>query len=142
MSSYAPVTPRDRQSEPKQGYPPATIALATSNKENASASSILLLNDNCSEIEVAVTGNTAGKWLSQTVINSSVAGTSVITGAALTPNFDFMIGANTVRRFVVPIVTQVTNMSSVSGVQGQYGLAAGVAFKTFVGNTSVLTVQR
>ena len=141
MSNYAPNTPRDRDSMPKSGYPPAKIALASTNKENASASSILLLNDATAEIQVTAAGqNTAGKWLSISTIDSSVAGTSVITAAGATTNFDFMIPNNTEKRLVVPVLTQVTTFGNLN-TGSMYGLARGVAFKTFVGTGSVLTAE-
>lgn len=141
MSNYAPLTPRDKGDAPKQGYRPAKVALASTTKPNASASSILLLNDNTAEIEVAAQGqNIAGKWFTQAVIDSSVAGTSVITDAG-TANYDFFVAQNTVRNFVLPIVSQVLNMNSVAGVRGQYGLPVGVGYKTFAGTGSVLTIE-
>ena len=83
--NYAPTTPFGKDNYPKVGYVPAKVALASQNKENASASSILLLTHDTTEIEVAASGqNVAGKWLTQAVIDSSVAGTSVLTGAGTT----------------------------------------------------------
>ena len=142
MTNYAPNTPRDKDSAPKDGYPPAKVALATTHKENASASSILLLNQNTTEVEIAAPGTGAvGKWLSLATIDSSVAGTSVISGAAGGPNFDFVVSQNTQRRFVVPVVAQVLNFGAAVSASSMYGLAAGVALKSLVGNTSVLTVE-
>lgn len=141
MSNYAPLTPTDKGNSIKVGYPPAKVALAAQNKENASASSILLLTHNTTEIEVAAAGqNIAGKWLSQATVDSSVAGTSVLT-AIDTANYDFMVGNNTVRRFVVPIATFAYSNGSVQGVNREYGLYTAVAFKTFAGAGSVLTAQ-
>lgn len=140
MINYAPVTPKDKGGLQKVGYRPATIAIAVTNKENASASSILLLNNQTTEIEVAASGqNLAGKWLSQATIDSSVAGTSVITAAG-TANFDFMIGNNTVRNLVVPAIS-AGSTTSIAAARDIYGLVAGVAFKTFAGTGSVLTVE-
>lgn len=138
---YSPAVPVGKDSGQKQNYPPAEPALASQNKENASASSILLLTHDTTELEVAASGqNVAGKWLSQSVVDSSVAGTSVLT-AINTANYDFMVGNNTVRRFVVPVATFVGSPSSLMGVNRANGLYPAVAFKTFAGNGSVLTAE-
>lgn len=140
MNNYAPLVPRDKGGSLKCGYAPSKVANVTTNKENATASSILLLNANTTEIEVAAAGqNVAGKWLTQAVIDSSVAGTSVLTAAG-SANFDFMVGTNTVRRFVVPQVVK-SHVASIAAVRDVYGLAPAVAFKTFAGAGSVLTVE-
>lgn len=140
-NEYAPPTPKGRDGIPKVFYYPAKIALASQNKENASVSSILLLTHDTTEIEVAAAGqNVAGKWLTQANIDNSVAGTSVISAAG-TANFDFTIGNNTVRRFVVPIATVNQNQSSIQGVNRLEGLYPAVAFKTFAGTGSVLTME-
>lgn len=139
-NSYSPELPLGKRGEIKTNYPPAKVALGRENKENASASSILLLGHDTTEIEVAASGqNVAGKWLTQAVVDSSVAGTSVISAAG-TANFDFMVGNNTVRRFVVPIAT-FSDYGSVQGVNRAEGLYPAVAFKTFAGTGSVLTAQ-
>lgn len=138
--SYSPALPLGKRGEVKTNYPPAKIALAQQNKENASASSILLLGHDTTELEVsAVNQHVAGKWLTQAVVDSSVAGTSVITDYN-SANFDFAVQKDTVRRFVVPIAT-FSNFGSVQGVNRAEGLYPAVAFKTFAGNGSVLTCQ-
>lgn len=139
-NQYAPQTPVDKAGGLKVGYPPAKVALAAQNKENASASSILLLTHDTTEIEVAAAGqNVAGKWLSQATVDSSVAGTSVLT-AINTANYDFTVANNTLRRFVVPIAT-IQQSTSLMGVNRSNGLYPAVAFKTFAGNGSVLTME-
>lgn len=142
--NYSPIIPRDKGGEVKEGYPPALVALASTHRENASASSILLLTHDTTEIEVTAIGNPsfmgiAGKWLSQATVDSSVAGTSVISAAG-TANFDFIIPGGVFRRFVVPISTN-PQTGSVQGVNRELGLYPAVAFKTTVGNGSVLTMQ-
>ena len=140
MRNYSPVLPRDKNDEVKQNYVPPIIALTATNKENASASSILLLGHDTTEIEVAAVGqHIALKWLKQSVVDSSVAGTSVLTAVA-TANFDHMVQTNTIKRFVVPIATN-PQTQSVQGVNRELGLYPAVAFKTFAGNGSVLTAQ-
>ena len=140
MNNYAPQTPRGKDNNPKDGYVPAKTALAQTNKENATASSILLLGHDTTELEVAaVNQHIAGKWLSQATVDSSVAGTSVITAAA-TGNWDFMVQTNTVRRYVIPVATS-SDYASVQGVNRREGLFPAVAYKTFAGNGSVLTAE-
>lgn len=140
-SNYAPGTPFDKFGSPKYSYPPAKVALSAQNHETAVTSSILLLTHDTTEIAVtAVTGTVAGKWLSQSVVDSSVAGTSVIT-AINTSNFDFTVPVSTTRHFVVPIATYNQAQQSVQGVNRLLGLYPAVAFKTIVGIGSVLTVQ-
>ncbi len=140
-NNYSPGTPVDKYGIAKVNYYPAKAALASQNKENATASSILLLTHDTTEIEVAAAGqNVAGKWLAQATVDSSVAGTSVIT-AINTANYDFMVGNNTVRRFVVPVATAVGNYGSIMGVNRELGLYPAVAFKTFAGAGSVLTAE-
>lgn len=135
----SPGIPVDRNGHTKQSYVPAIIAKVATNKENASASSILYLGSNTTEIEVAaVNQHIALKWLTQAVIDSSVAGTSVLTAAG-SENWDNMVQTNTIRRFVVPIAQAGVN--SVVGLNFREGLYPAVAFKTFAGNGSVLTGQ-
>lgn len=140
MRNYAPIIPRDKDNGIKDGYPPAKTALSATNKENASASSILLLGHDTTELEVAaVNQHVAMKWLTQATVDSSVAGTSVITAAG-TANWDNIIQTNTVRRFVVPIATN-PQTGSIQGINRELGLYPAVAFKTVAGNGSVLTAQ-
>lgn len=138
--NYAPKLPRDKNDEVKQNYPSPKTALARTNKENASASSILLLGHDTTEIEVAaVNQHVVLKWMDQATIDSSVAGTSVITAAG-SENWDNVIQTDTVRRFVVPIATNPAT-GSVQGINRELGLYPAVAFKTTAGNGSVLTAE-
>lgn len=146
--NYAPITPADKGNYPKTGYPPAKIALAANTQENATTSSILLLTHDTTELEIAVVGSIngafgagiAGKWLTQAVVDSSVAGTSVITGVNV-GNYDFVVQAGALRRFVVPIATFKQSSGSIQGVNREYGLYPAVALKMLAGSGSVLTMQ-
>lgn len=146
MKNIYPETPIGKAGEVKTGYPPALVALARWNRENGSASSIILLTHDTTEIEVSAAANVGsivgmvGKWLSQATVDSSVAGTSVIslTGTA---NFDFIVPGNSVRRFAVPIATNVANYGSVMGVNRREGLFPAVAIKTLAGNGSILVAE-
>ena len=141
MRHIYPATPQGELGEVKVGYAPAKVALARQNKEDTSASSILLLTHNTTEMEVLAVGTTvAGKWLSQATVDSSVAGTSVITAAAAA-NYDFLVPVNTYRRVVVPIATNVQSSGSMMGVNRKFGLYPAVAFKSISTTGSVLTAE-
>lgn len=141
MNNYAPKVPRDNTGIPKYEYGPAKVAIASTNKENAAASSILLLNNQTTELEITPTATAAFKWLSQATIDSSVAGTSVITVNG-TANFDFVVPAATTRRVVLPQINR-SNTGSIAAARDLYGLPAGLAMKTAQAAAvgSVLTVQ-
>ena len=141
MRYIYPATPQGQLGEVKVGYAPAKVALARLNDENALVSSILLLGHDTTELEVAAVGQgIAGKWLSQATVDSSVAGTSVIT-AATTANFDFVVPVSTQRRVVVPISTYDQTSGSVMGINRKLGLYPAVAFKTLAGTGSVLAAE-
>lgn len=134
---YAPNTPIGKDFVPKVTYPPAKVALATTNKENASTSSVLLFTHNTTEIEVAAVGGpVAGKWATSTANN----GTSVVS-AVSGANFDFIVPAATVRRFVVPIQTAGGTSGSIQGVNRAEGLYQGVAYISAAAASSVLTME-
>ena len=79
------------------------------------------------------------KWLSQATVDSSVAGTSVLTAVG-SENWDHVVQKDTVRRFVVPIATNPAS-GSIQGINRELGLYPAVGYKTFAGNGSVLTAQ-
>ncbi len=117
--NYAKGKPVGNNLIPFYDSPPAEAAIASSNRESTAASSILILNSNTTALEVMATGGPAYlKWLTQSVVDSSVAGTSVISGA-VGANFDAMLASNTVRRFVVPISPVTT------APPGSYGVPEG-----------------
>ena len=138
MTNYSPQIPIDKGGTPKQGYVPAKVALTQRASENAVLSSIWLLGHNTTELEMTAIGQaTAVKWMTQAVVDSSVAGTSVLTAVA-TGNWDHVIPSGETRRFVVPVAT-VGYGQSVQGVNRAEGLYPAVAYKTFAGNGSVFT---
>lgn len=122
--------------------PPAVAALGASTRNTAATaavSSIVVLNENTTAIEVGASGGPGFiKWLSQSVVDSSVAGTSVIVAAGGTANFDHMIPTDNVRRFVIPIATIPSSQTSVMGANRANGLYPNVAI---VGVSSVLLTQ-
>src|SRR3990167_2867867 len=141
MRFIYPETPQGKLGEVKVGYAPAKVAIARLNDENALVSSILLLTHDTTELEVAAIGQSlAGKWISRTNVDNSVAGTSVITAAG-TANFDFIVPVSTQRRVVVPISTSDQTNFSVMGINRKLGLFPAVAFKTLAGTGSVLVAE-
>lgn len=144
-ANYSAAIPVDRNQNVKTGYPPPKVALASTHRENASTSSILLLTHDTTEINVVAIGTpsfmaVAGKWISQANLNASVAATSVITAAG-SANFDFIVPGGTTYSFVVPVSTNPQTAGSIQGVNRDQGLFPAVAFKTTFGNGSVLTAE-
>lgn len=141
MANYAPEVPKDKNGNPLITLGPPKTAYVATNRENASSSSILLLSDNTSEIEIMAVGqHVAGMWLSRAEVDSSVAATSVLTAAG-SANFDFMVPNGTVRFVVVPRSTVVADYGSMMGINRANGLMPAIAFKTLTGNGSVLTAE-
>lgn len=108
--------------------PPAVAAIQTTVADvTPTTSSIRTLSQNTTAIEVGAVGGPAYiKWLTQSVVDSSVAGTSIVaTGAA---NFDHIIPAASYRRFVVPIATHYSaGQGSLVGANVENGLYPNVA---------------
>ena len=134
MNSYAPQTPRGKDNNPKEGYPPAKVALESNTNENISVSSVLAFTHDTTEIEVAAVGQgVAGRWAANQA-------TSVVTATGTGANFDFVVPVSTIRRFVVPRETS-GSYASVQGVNRAEGLFTAIAYKTLAGNGSVLTAE-
>src|SRR3990167_2202680 len=126
---------------PQYDSPPPVKAIATTVKDAATTtSSILVLNANTTAIEVSPTGGPAFiRWLPQSTVDSSVAGTSILsTGAGA--NFDHVIPAATVRRFVVPIAVIPNSHTSVQCANALNGLYANMAYIGAV--TSIIAVTQ
>lgn len=107
--------------------PPAVAAIASTTRENGVTSSILVLTQDTTSIEIAAaTAPVFLKWLSQATVDSSVAGTSVISAAG-TANYDHVIPTATTRRFVVPIFSIPSSQTSAMGANRANGLYPNVA---------------
>lgn len=103
--NYAKGKPVGNNQIPFYDSPPPVVATATTVRDNAAASSILILNQNTTAVEVAARGAPAYiKWYTQAIVDSSVAGTSIISAAG-TANFDGVVPADQTRRFIIPIAT-------------------------------------
>lgn len=112
----------------KANNPAPFKAIATYADENGAASSVITLTQNTTAIEIAAQSAPAlMRWVGTADSEASVFGNASIM------NFDHVIPANTVRRFVVPIESgaNTTFGATITSVQGQnreYGLFRRVAF--------------
>ena len=140
--NYAQMTPRDKGNNPRLDMIPAMQARARQNDENASASSILYLGHNTTELEIAAVGqHVAARWFNQSDIDSSVVtGSSVVTAAG-SGTWDFIVQKDTAQRVAVPIGEFVQDSSSVVGINRKLGLYTAIGYKTLAGNGSVLTAE-
>jgi hypothetical protein len=132
-SRYATVIPNDSAGNPIQGAAVFQPAIVTNLSENATASSVITVNDNTTDLEVAAVGATGFiKWIGRGDTTASVV--SSVGGA----NWDVVIPSGTVRRLVIPRETQGT--SSIVGANIANGLYNRVAWKTG-GPGSILATQ-
>lgn len=124
--------PKDSGSnEVLQAYPAPFLALQSRTSESAAVSSVITLTDRTTALEVTAVGGTAAlKWIATTNTNPSVI--AAATGA----NYDHIIPAGTMRRFVVP--QERAGIPSISGANIMNGLYQRVAY---IGVASVLTSE-
>ena len=142
--NYAKGKPLGNNQVPFYDSPPAIPAIATTVKDSATTtSSILILTDNTTAIEVTGTGGpTYIKWLASATVDGSVAGTSVVATGA-TANFDHVVPAAQVRRFVVPVslannVQIGATITSMVGANVENRLFKHVAYRGAV--TSIIAI--
>jgi hypothetical protein len=108
---YAAPVPVDRSGTHMSGYPTAKRANTRYSSNNASASSVITMNDNTTVVEVTATGAAAFfRWVASGDTTASVTGS----------NYDHLVNLNQTRRFVVPIETLGT--TSIVGANIQNGL--------------------
>lgn len=136
MRDYATPLPVDRNGNSMYNSPPPVLKIATSARDNASASSVTSLNANTTELQItAVTTGAGIAWATNQA-------TSVITAGG-TANFDLFIPEGQSMIVVVPRRVQ-GNSSSVAGLgvlEGLYsGTTGGIATKSS-GVGSVLLVE-
>lgn len=109
-------------------------ALVSRTSENAAVSSVVTLNDNCTNLEIAAVGAPVFiRWVPRSDTQGSVIG---VAGA--TANYDNVVPAGTYRKFVVPIETIGT--SSIVGANIANGLYNRIAYISGSAG-SVLTTQ-
>ena len=133
--NYATALPLDERGIPMQELPSPVLALATT-VAVANISSVVTLNNNTTSIEVAATPLAAAiKW-----IPVGAAQTSVISSFASAANFDHIVPAGTVRRFVVPRETQgIAGPALANSVHGLYQRLAVVPINAAV--SSILVTE-
>lgn len=116
-----------------QDPPSPAISLQSRNAENATASSVITLNDNTTLMEIAAVGAPAAiRWVATTDTQASVV---TVIGTA---NYDHIIPSGTYRKFVVP--QEVIGTSSIVGLNKQSGLYNRIAYKT-IGVGSILSAE-
>lgn len=127
--NYAAGTPMGNNAMPLYNSPAPFKAIAQYLGENATTSSVVTLTQNTTAIEVAAqSAPVAIRWVYQA--DGTGAATSVIAQATGS-NFDHVVPANTVRRFVVPIeVSANQGYSSMQGTNRLEGLFQRIAYKT------------
>lgn len=140
--NYAKGQPLGDNDTPLYDCPPAVKAVAQYVYENGTASSVISVSHNTTAIEVAAGGAGAVlRWIPSTETAAVSPFASVIAIAGATANYDHVIAANTVRRFVIPQEsTPNQGTSSMVGENRAYGLFQRVAIKS-QGIGSVLTSE-
>ena len=127
MVNPYPKLPRDVGQEPMQQYPSPKLALEQTVSENATVSSVISVTHDTTALEIATLGTGAAmRW-----VTTGDTQASIVTVAGSTSNFDHVIPPNALRRFAIPIETQLTNPQSVQGVNRLNGLYQRVAIRTF-----------
>jgi hypothetical protein len=119
--NYSNGKPMGNNMVPQYDAPAIASTVAMYAKDNASASSVITLTQDTTDIEVAANGGPAIiKWIRTTDTQASVT----------TTGFDFVVAKDTVRHFVVPVETQTAQgYSSVQGANRENGLYQRLAFK-------------
>lgn len=142
MANYVKPIPRDLGGEPLQGFPaPVRAVTSVMMRENAVASSVMILDKDASSIEVAAVGGQgiAIRWVAATETPTVSPRASVIA-SGLGANFDHLIPPGTVRRFAIPIENQGQMAGgNVGSVNGLYSRLAQINAGTTA--ASVLVVQ-
>lgn len=138
--NYVVGIPHDKNQEPLQNYPAPFKAKARYDDENAAASSVISLTEDTTSIEITAGSFAAAiRWVptSETAAVSPFA--SVITAEGVTTNYDHVIPVGSMRRFVVPIETSITNPQSIQGVNRLNGLYQRIAVKSFAIGSVITT---
>lgn len=138
--NYAKGLPHDENGLDMQEYPAPYKALARYSSNNATASSVLTLNDSTTVVEVSAVGQSvAVRWIpsSETAAVSPFA--SVITTAGATANFDHIVAKDTFRRFVVP--QETAGVSSIVGRGVQAGTYRRVAIVSAAAVSSIMASE-
>lgn len=127
MANYASGTPLGREGTPLYGSPAPYAGLARYYTANAGTSSVITVTPNTTAVEIAAgTSATVMRWVSTTDTQASVV---AVGGSA---NFDHVIPAGQVRRFVIPKegAGGAWGQGSFVGANVQEGLYQRVAIKS------------
>lgn len=143
--SYINALPRDKSNEAMQDFPaPVRARASVMMRENAVASSVMLLDQNATHIEVnAVNAPIVIRWVAATETPSVVPRASVVA-SGLGANFDHLIPANSFRRFAIPKETGGVGPQGIAnaGLGSVYGLYQRLAqINAGTAPASVLIVQ-
>jgi hypothetical protein len=131
---YRPLARAGTGTEAFQNFPAPYTAVRRITSENATASSVITLNDNTVQLEIAAVGApVAIKWIPTTDTQASV-----VTIAGATSNYDHVIPSGVVRQFAVPLETRGT--ASIAGANIMNGLYQRVAWKT-IGVGSIMSSE-
>lgn len=136
--NYARVQAVDTGGNPHFQCPPPFKAYATYAPDTSGVSSVITLNDNTSVVEVAAQGTAAViRWI-PTTETAAVSPFASVISSTIAANFDNVVPANSMRRFVVP--REVMGTSSLVGINITEGLYRRLAIKN-TGIGSVLTIE-
>lgn len=122
MANYARALPRDVGNETMQNYPaPYKAVTSVYYRDNLPVSSLVVLDQNASALEVGTTGGQGVviRWIAIGESATVIYTTSVIS-SGLGANFDHFIPPSTMRRFVVPKEGQSQYAGAIGSVNGLY----------------------
>lgn len=132
--------PVDERGNVMQGYPAPFKANARYSTNNATASSVITLNDNTTVVEIAAVGApVAVRWVPATESAAVSPFASVITTSGATANFDHMIPKDGMRRLVAPFET--IGVNSIVGVGVQAGTYRRIAIISATAVSSIMVSE-
>lgn len=135
-ANYAKSLPRDVGGAALQEFNTQASCLGTYSIENAAVSSFITLSAHTTVLEIGANGNGAVmRW-----VRTAETEASVVSAAG--GNFHHVIGAGTVRRFVIPKEVSAGGLGTGStiGINLSEGLYRRVAYKS-LGIASVLLTE-
>lgn len=138
--NYAKPLARDVNGNELQEAAVPFKANARYSTNNATVSSVITLNDNSTGVEVAAVGSpVAVRWIPATESAAVSPFASVITLSGATANFDFMVGKDTVRRFISPI--EGAGVASIVGLGVQAGTYRRLAVMSSAAVSSIMVSE-
>lgn len=138
--NYAKQLANDVNGNPLQQVAVPFKPNARYSTNNATVSSVITLADNSTDIEIAAVGAAVAlRWVPATETAAVSPFASVITTSGATSNFDFIVGKDTVRRFVSP--QEGAGVSSIVGRGVQAGTYRRVAVMSATTVSSVMVTE-